>query len=102
MAPELLVDATADRKGTLFVYLNLWKHGNGGLGIRKNSYPSVETQASQCRMDPKDVREARNWLIENGWLLREERPQGGDALGHPWGKSPTPPLGHMPPLTRTI
>ena len=74
MAPELLVDATADRKGTLFVYLNLWKHGNGGLGIRKNSYPSVETQASQCRMDPKDVREARNWLIENGWLLREERP----------------------------
>ena len=74
MAPELLVDATADRKGTLFVYLNLWKHGSGSLGIRKNSYPSVETQASQCRMDPKDVREARNWLIENGWLLREERP----------------------------
>ena len=74
MAPELLVDATADRKGTLFVYLNLWRHGNGSLGIRKNSYPSVETQASQCRMDPKDVREARNWLIENGWLLREERP----------------------------
>jgi len=74
MAPELLVDATADRKGTLFVYLNLWKHGSGSLGVRSNSYPSVETQASQCRMDPKDVREARNWLIENGWLLREERP----------------------------
>jgi len=74
MAPELLMDATADRKGTLFVYLNLWKHGSGSLGVRSNSYPSVETQASQCRMDPKDVREARNWLIENGWLLREERP----------------------------
>ena len=114
MAPDLLVDATADRKGTLFVYLNLWKHGSGSLGIRNNSYPSVETQASQCRMDPKDVREARNWLIENGWLLREERPgitpnftilleprnpprkRPTPRAKAPRGRCPTPPLGQKP------
>ena len=120
MAPDLLVDATADRKGTLFVYLNLWRHGSGSLGIRKNSYPSVDTQASECRMDPKDVREARSWLVENGWLLREERPGSTPKFTllleprnpsrkrptprakAPRGKCPTPPLGQMPPLTRTI
>ena len=113
MAPELLVDATADRKGTLFVYLNLWRHGSGSLGIRKNSYPSVETQANQCRMDPKDVREARNWLIENGWLLWEERPGSTPIFTilleqrNPPRKRPTPrakaPRGRCPraPLGQT-
>lgn len=69
----LLADCKA-RKGTVFVYANLWDHASGEPGNRGNAFPSVETQAKECGMDPKDIREARRWLEINGWLDRKERP----------------------------
>ena len=74
LVPSALLAACRTRKGTVFVYANLWDHASGEPGNRGNAFPSVETQAKECGMDAKDIREARRWLEGNGWLDRTERP----------------------------
>ena len=74
LVPSTLLADCKSRKGTVFVYANLWDHASGEPGDRGNAFPSVETQAKECGMDPKDIREARRWLEINGWLDRKERP----------------------------
>lgn len=74
MTPARLSEECKSRKGTVFVYNNLWLHASGSPDDRGRAFPSVETQAQECGMDPKDVREARRWLEENGWLRKTERP----------------------------
>jgi len=70
VAPVKLLEQCKSRKGTLFVYLWLWHYA----GTSDEAWPSVTTQAEECRMTVEDVREARRWLVENGWITRIERP----------------------------
>jgi hypothetical protein len=70
IAPVELMKQCKKRKGTLFVYLWLWHYA----GRNDLAWPSVDRQAEECGMDVDDIREARKWLVANGWITRIERP----------------------------
>ena len=71
---ELLI-ASAERKGTVFVYGWLWHHA----GRDDTAFPSIDTLASECRMKADDVRQALRYLVDQGWVTRHDRP-GRTAL----------------------
>ena len=73
---QLLVD-TADRKGTLFVYLWLF-HCTGLSG--NGSSPSTAELANYCHMKEQDVRLAKRWLIDQGWIRCIPRPGQTDLF----------------------
>ncbi|NDC35413.1 MAG: helix-turn-helix domain-containing protein [Synechococcaceae bacterium WB9_2_112] len=75
--PIALLEACADRKGTLFVYGWLWHYA----GLDDQAFPSITRLALECRMKPEDVRSSLRWLVENGWISRVDRP-GQTALFH--------------------
>ena len=70
LAPIELLRQCKKRKGTVFVYLWLWHYA----GENNSAWPSVDRQAEECGMDVDDIREARKWLVANGWITRIERP----------------------------
>ena len=111
--PIALLEACADRKGTLFVYSWLWHYA----GLDDQAFPSITRLALECRMKVDDVRSSLRWLVENGWISRVDRagqttlfhvryeqtpplkggplPQKGDPpkrVAHPSPKKGTPPL----------
>ena len=111
--PIALLEACADRKGTLFVYSWLWHYA----GLDDQAFPSITRLALECRMKVDDVRSSLRWLVENGWISRVDRagqttlfhvryeqtpplkggpfPQKGDppkGVAHPSPKRGTPPL----------
>ena len=114
--PIALLEACADRKGTLFVYSWLWHYA----GLDDQAFPSITRLALECRMKVNDVRSSLRWLVENGWISRVDRagqtalfhvryeqtlppkggplPQKGDppkGVPHPSPKRGTPPLPHL-------
>ena len=114
--PISLLEACADRKGTLFVYSWLWHYA----GLDDQAFPSITRLALECRMKVDDVRSSLRWLVENGWISRVDRagqtalfhvryeqtpppkggplPQKGDppkGATHPSPKRGTPPLPHL-------
>ena len=84
--PIALLEACADRKGTLFVYSWLWHYA----GLDDQAFPSITRLALECRMKPEDVRSSLRWLVENDWISRVDRP-GQTALFHVRYEQ-TPPL----------
>jgi hypothetical protein len=114
--PIALLEACAERKGTLFVYAWLWHYA----GQDDQAFPSITRLALECRMKVDDVRSSLRWLVENGWISRVDRagqtalfhvryeqtpppkgvplPQKGDTpkgVPHPSPKWGTPPLPHL-------
>jgi len=114
--PIALLEACAERKGTLFVYAWLWHYA----GQDDQAFPSITRLALECRMKVDDVRSSLRWLVENGWIGRVDRPgqtalfhvryeqapplkggplpQKGDTPkrgAHPSPKKGTPPLPHL-------
>jgi hypothetical protein len=114
--PIALLEACAERKGTLFVYAWLWHYA----GQDDQAFPSITRLALECRMKVDDVRSSLRWLVENGWISRVDRagqtalfhvryeqtpppkgvplPQKGDTpkgVPHPSPKKGTPPLPHL-------
>lgn len=75
--PLDLLIACAERKGIAFVYGWLWHHA----GQHDNAFPSIDTLARECRMKADDVRQALRYLVEQGWVQRQERP-GTTTLFH--------------------
>ena len=86
--PIALLEACADRKGTLFVYAWLWHYA----GQDDQAFPSITRLALECRMKPEDVRSSLRWLVENGWISRVDRP-GQTALFHVRYEQTPPPKG---------
>ena len=86
--PIALLEACADRKGTLFVYSWLWHYA----GLDDQAFPSITRLALECRMKPEDVRSSLRWLVENGWISRVDRP-GQTALFHVRYEQTPPPKG---------
>ena len=86
--PITLLEACADRKGTLFVYAWLWHYA----GQDDQAFPSVNRLALECRMKPDDVRASLRWLAENGWITRVDR-QGQTTLFHVRYEQTPPPKG---------
>ena len=86
--PIALLEACADRKGTLFVYGWLWHYA----GLDDQAFPSITRLALECRMKPEDVRSSLRWLVENGWISRVDRP-GQTALFHVRYEQTPPPKG---------
>jgi len=84
--PIALLEACAERKGTLFVYAWLWHYA----GRDDQAFPSITRLALECRMKVDDVRSSLRWLVENGWIGRVDRP-GQTALFHVRYEQ-TPPL----------
>lgn len=68
--PLELLASCADRKGIVFVYGWLWHHA----GRDDNAFPSIDTLAAECRMKADDVRLALRYLVDHGWVQREDRP----------------------------
>lgn len=86
--PIALLEACADRKGTLFVYAWLWHYA----GQDDQAFPSINRLALECRMKPEDVRASLRWLVENGWISRVDR-QGQTSLFHVRYEQTPPPKG---------
>jgi len=86
--PIALLEACADRKGTLFVYGWLWHYA----GLDDQAFPSINRLALECRMKAEDVRSSLRWLVENGWISRVDRP-GQTALFHVRYEQTPPPKG---------
>ena len=86
--PIALLEACADRKGTLFVYAWLWHYA----GQDDQAFPSINRLALECRMKPEDVRASLRWLVENGWITRVDR-QGQTTLFHVRYEQTPPPKG---------
>jgi len=96
--PIALLEACADRKGTLFVYSWLWHYA----GQNDQAFPSIGRLAMECRMKEDHIRAALRWLVENGWISRVDR-VGQTALFHvryeqtpPKKRSPLPQKGDPP------
>jgi len=70
MVPIELVEACADHKSWLFVYIWLWHYA----GKDNADFPSMERLAAECHMASRDVRRALSWLVKHGWIKRVERP----------------------------
>lgn len=70
MIPAGLLSATARKKGYAFVYLNLCLLGE----TMEEPVFSVGSIAESCSMTVPYVREAINWLHDNGWITRFSRP----------------------------
>ena len=84
--PITLLEACADRKGSLFIYAWLWHYA----GQDDQAFPSVNRLALECRMKPEDVRASLRWLAENDWITRVDR-QGQTTLFHVrYEQTPTP------------
>ena len=77
MVPIELVEACADHKSWLFVYIWLWHYA----GKEDAAFPSMERLAAECHMAARDVRRALSWLVKHGWIKRVERP-GRTTLFH--------------------
>lgn len=101
IAPMDLLAQCKKRKGTVFVYLWLWDYA----GNTDQAWPSLQRQADECGMKVDDVREARKWLCDNGWIQRRDR--AGDTplfrvrterVFVPRSE-PQPPNGGCPPVT---
>jgi len=92
--PIALLEACADRKGTLFVYAWLWHYA----GQDDQAFPSITRLALECRMKAEDVRSSLRWLVENGWISRVER-VGQTALFHVRYEQTPPPQGVPLPQT---
>ena len=86
--PIALLEACADRKGTLFVYSWLWHYA----GLDDQAFPSITRLALECRMKVDDVRSSLRWLVENGWISRVDR-AGQTALFHVRYEQTPPPKG---------
>lgn len=86
--PIALLEACADRKGTLFVYAWLWHYA----GQDDQAFPSINRLALECRMKAEDVRSSLRWLVENGWISRVDR-VGQTALFHVRYEQTPPPKG---------
>jgi len=86
--PIALLEACADRKGSLFVYAWLWHYA----GQDDQAFPSINRLALECRMKPDDVRASLRWLVENGWISRVDR-QGQTSLFHVRYEQTPPPKG---------
>ena len=86
--PITLLEACADRKGSLFVYAWLWHYA----GQDDQAFPSINRLALECRMKPEDVRASLRWLVENGWITRVDR-QGQTTLFHVRYEQTPPPKG---------
>lgn len=91
-APIALLEACAERKGFLFVYLWLWHYA----GRDDAAWPSVERLAAECHMAVRDVRLALRWLVDEGWVRREERP-GKTTVFHVRLENPSPKKATPPP-----
>jgi len=88
--PIALLEACADRKGTLFVYAWLWHYA----GQDDQAFPSITRLALECRMKSENVRSSLRWLVENGWISRVDR-VGQTTLFHVRYEQ-TPPLKWVP------
>ena len=86
--PIALLEACADRKGTLFVYAWLWHYA----GQDDQAFPSISRLALECRMKAEDIRSSLRWLVENGWISRVDR-VGQTALFHVRYEQTPPPKG---------
>lgn len=73
MAPWPLLDQLAEPGGKqrLAVYLWLYRYGHDR---QDGCWVSVQTLATKCGMDAKDVKETLRWLLEAGWIERISRP----------------------------
>lgn len=90
--PIALLEACADRKGTLFVYSWLWHYA----GQNDQAFPSIARLAMECRMKDDHVRAALRWLVQNGWISRVDR-VGQTALFHVrYEQTPPPKRGPLP------
>jgi hypothetical protein len=90
--PIALLEACADRKGTLFVYSWLWHYA----GQNDQAFPSIARLAMECRMKEDHVRLSLRWLVENGWISRVDR-VGHTALFHVRYEQAPPPKGGLLP-----
>jgi len=86
--PIALLEACADRKGTLFVYSWLWHYA----GQDDQAFPSIARLAMECRMKDDHVRSSLRWLVEKGWISRVDR-VGQTALFHVRYEQTPPPKG---------
>ena len=87
-APLKLMEACADHKGWLFVYLWLWHYADKD----DNAWPSLDRLAAECHMKRDAVRAALKWLTETGWIEREDRP-GSTSVFHVRLENPSPEHG---------
>ncbi len=74
--PYALLDQLGDHKNIGWLYLWLYRHGHGSA---EGAWASISTLARECHMDPKAVKVALRWLVENGWAQRVSRPGRSSA-----------------------
>lgn len=86
MAPYPLMDQVAGPGGKqrLIVYLFLHRHG---YGSDRGCYASVTTLAEETGIARRDVIESLRWLVEEGWVSREQRP-GMPSVYQVWADAP--------------
>jgi hypothetical protein len=54
--------------------LKVWLWYKRREGKDKRAYGKAQTIANACGLEAGTVRNARSWLVRNGWLLRREEP----------------------------
>jgi hypothetical protein len=86
MAPYPLMDQVAEPGGKqrLIVYLFLHRHG---FGSDRGCYASITTLAAETGIARRDVIESLRWLVEEGWVTREQRP-GMPSVYQVWADAP--------------
>ena len=98
MAPWPLLDQLAQPGGKQRLAVYLWLH-RYGHGRQDGCWASVQTLATKCGMDAKNVKVALRWLLDAGWIERLSRPGQTSAYyvradapqqtSATWGPKPT-------------
>jgi hypothetical protein len=60
--------------------LKVWLWYKRREGKDKRAYGKAKTIADACGLEAGTIRNARSWLVRNGWLLRREEPGKGLPL----------------------
>jgi len=69
--PNALLDLLGHNKNIGWLYLWLFRHGNGS---ETGAWASISTLATECCMKPAAVKAGLRWLVEQGWVVRRSRP----------------------------
>ena len=71
MVPVELLEACAESKARLFIYLWLWHYA----GKNDQAFPSLSRLSADCRMRRNDLVAGLAWLEAEGWIAVERRAQ---------------------------
>jgi hypothetical protein len=69
--PNALLDRLGHNKNIGWLYLWLFRHGNGS---ESGAWASISTLAHECCMKPASVKAGLRWLVDHGWVVRRSRP----------------------------